>query len=45
MLLPEGSSETGLFRLLSNHIFRSPSFGKYISHEGHLLFENVQNLI
>ena len=36
MLLVEGSSETGPFRNLSNHIFRSPEVQKYISYEGHL---------
>ena len=45
MLLKEGSSEAGLFRHLSNHVFWSVQFWKYISYEGHLSFENVQNLI
>ena len=35
MLLVKGSSETGLFILLSNHVFRSPQVQKYISYEGH----------
>ena len=43
MLLVEGSSETGLFRLLSNHVFRGPQVQKYISYEGHFLCGNVQN--
>ena len=34
MLLVEGSSEAGLFRYLSNHVFRSPLCQKYISYEG-----------
>ena len=34
MLLVEGSSETGLFRHLSNHVFWSPSVKKYIHYEG-----------
>ena len=38
MFLVEGSSETGLFRHLSNHIFRSPSVQKHIIYQGHLLF-------
>ena len=45
MLLIESFSETGLFRHLSNHVFRSPQVQKYISYEGYLLFENVQNWI
>ena len=39
------SSETRLFRLLSNHVFASASVRKYISHEGHLFLENIQNWI
>ena len=35
MLLVEGSSETELFRLLSNHVFRCPQVKKYISYDGH----------
>ena len=34
MLLVEGSSETGLFRHLYNHIFRRWQVQKYISYEG-----------
>ena len=45
MLLVEMSSETSLFRHLSNHVFRSPYFRKYISYEGQLFFHNVQNLM
>ena len=44
-LLLEVSSKIGIFRQLSNHIFRSPTFWKYISYECHLFFENAQNLI
>ena len=41
-LLPvKGSSETGFFRHLSNHVFHTTSVRKYISYEGHLFFENV----
>ena len=43
MLLVEGSSERALFRPLSYNVFRSPLAQKYISHEGHLFFEKVQN--
>ena len=32
----------GLFRHLSNHVFRSCNFLKYISYDGHLFFQNVQ---
>ena len=39
------SSKTGLVRHLSNHVFRSPYFRKYISYEGQLFFHNVQNLM
>ena len=35
----------GLFRHLSNHVFRSLVVQKYVSYEGHLLFENVENCI
>ena len=45
MLLVEGSSETQLFRDLSNNVFRNPYSRKYISYEGRLFFENVQNLM
>ena len=34
MFLLEGSSGTGLFRHLSNHVFHSPYFMKYIRYEG-----------
>ena len=42
MLLVEQSSEMGLFRHWSNHIFRSRSVQKYICYEGHISFKNVQ---
>ena len=45
MLFVEGSSERGLLGHLFNPVFRSPEVKKYISYEGHLFFENVQNLI
>ena len=45
MLIIKGSSEMGLFRHLSNHVFRSLVVQKYVSYEGHLLFENVENCI
>ena len=44
-LLVTGSSETGLFRRLSKHVFWSPSVQKHISYEGHVFFENVKNWI
>ena len=43
MLLAKGFPETGFFRHLSNHVFRSPEVEKYITSEGHLLLENFQN--
>ena len=45
MVLVERFSETMIFRHLSNHLFRSPQFWKYISYDDHPFFENVQNLI
>ena len=36
MLLVEASSETQLFRHLSNNVFRNPKFPKYISYEDQL---------
>ena len=35
----ERSSETGVFRHLSKHVFRGRYFRKYIRYEGHLFFE------
>ena len=34
----ERSSQTGVFRHLSRHVFRGRWFRKYISYEGHLFF-------
>ena len=45
MLFVEGSSETRLFRHLSNHVFWSPEFRKYIGYEGHLFLKKFQNLM
>ena len=45
MLLVDGSSETGLFRHLSNHVFRIPLVQKSIGYQGHLFSQNVQNWI
>ena len=45
MLLVEGSSETGLFGHLSNHLFPSPEVQKYISYEGHHFFQSFQNWV
>ena len=42
MLPFEGSSQAELSRHLSNHVFRSQQFGKYISSVGYLFLENVQ---
>ena len=41
----EETSKTAFYRHLSCHLFRRREFGKYIGYEGHLFFENVQNLI
>ena len=38
MLSLERPSETSIIRYLPNHVFRSPSFRKYVTYEGHLLF-------
>ena len=43
MFLVKGSSETGLLRDLPNHAFGSPLLRKYITYEGHLFFDNVEN--
>ena len=45
MLLVERSSETGLFKLLTNPVFRSPWVRKYIHYEAGLFFESFQNWI
>ena len=45
MLPLKGSIETVLFRHISDHVFRSPYFRKYISYEGHVFWGNVQNLM
>ena len=45
MFVVEDTSETGFYRHLVNHLFRRREFGNYIGYEGHLFFENVQNLI
>ena len=39
----KGYSETGLFRHLSIHVFRSPKFRKYIGYQDHLFFQNDVN--
>ena len=44
MLLVEGYSEAGLFGQLSNHVFASPYFRKYISYECHLFLEKHRDL-
>ena len=36
MFAIEGSSETGLFESLSNHVVRCPYFRKCISYGGHI---------
>ena len=39
MLFVEGSSETGVLRLLSKHVFRDPQILKYIRYESHVFLE------
>ena len=43
MLLVKGFSEKGLFKQLSNYVFWSPYYGKYITCECHPFFEIFQN--
>ena len=38
----EGSSQTGVFRHLSMHVFRGPYVRKYISCEGHLFLKMLE---
>ena len=45
MLPVKGSFERGLFGHISKHVFRSANFRKKINYQGHLFFENVQDLI
>ena len=45
MLILEGFSEMRFFRHLTNHVFSSSEFPKYISNEGHPFIQNVQNLM
>ena len=45
MLFVEGYSEGWFFRHLFNQLFRRQEFLKYISYDGHLFFENGQNLM
>ena len=45
MLTVARCSETRLFRHLTNHTFPSLYFREYITHQGHLFFQNVQHLI
>ena len=45
MFVVEDTSKTGFYRDLFNHIFWRRKFAKYIGYEGHLFFENVQNLM
>ena len=45
MLTVERSFETNLFRHFANHVFRNLYFQKYISYDGHLFLEHVQNIM
>ena len=42
LLLVGGSSQTGLFRHLSNQVFKNPQVQKYMSAEGDLFFKMVK---
>ena len=42
MLLVQQSSETGLFRHLSNYVFPSPLIQKYTSYEGHVFLKKLK---
>ena len=44
MLLIKESSETRLFKHLSNHVFRSPYVPKYMSSQGHLFLWKCSKL-
>ena len=44
MLSVQGSSETLLFGHLSNDVFRSPEFRKYISYKGYPFLKYLENL-
>ena len=44
MLSFERSSETSIIRYLPNHVFRSPSFRKYVTYEGHLFFPKCSEI-
>ena len=44
MLIFEFSSETRVFRHLSNHVFEVRNCRNTKTYEGHLFFQNVQNL-
>ena len=43
ILIAEASSETRLFRHLSDNVFGACNFGNTKSYEGHLFFQRVQN--
>ena len=45
MFVVEDTSKTGFYRPLFNHLFGARWFGNYIGYEGHLFFENFQNLM
>ena len=45
MFVVEDTSETQFYRHLFNHLFRRRRVGNHIGYEGHLFFENIQNLM
>ena len=45
MLIVDGCTETGLFEHLSNHVFHSVDFRKYIGCESHFFFSKCLKFI
>ena len=45
MVALKGFSVAGIFRNLSKYVFCSPQPRKHIRYEGHLFFQNNQNLM
>ena len=41
----KGGSEKGPFRHPSNHVIRSQQFGKYLTNDGQIFFQNVLNFM
>ena len=41
----EETFKTAFYRHFSTHVFRRGQFGKYIGYEGHIFFDDAQNLM